>query len=686
MSELNYIAAKDNNDAELQLNSVVNLEAAAQDDEGQPKNRRFEMDAYAGGAMNVGWGDPVVVDMDGLKFSAPMPALLDHNKEVTSIMGVIDDIKIVNGVLKAAGNVIAKSQKAKLAVEYADAGVELQASIGANVIRREFVEPGERVSVNGQDFTGPIIVAREAELKEVSIVVLGADENTSVVMANKQETNPMEFEKWLQAKGYEIGNLSEEKKTELRAEYDAEQGKGKKTEPAKKTETVEATATKSDVEATDKSVLELRARHAAELSRITAIAKVCGGKHPDIEAKAVAEGWSEIKAELEVLRASRPEAPNINTRGPKLDTNVLEAAACMSSTHIGEAAMVKAYGEEAMESADKIRGIGVQEFLRLCARMEGRELPSCVGTGSEFIQAAFSTVSLPGLMSNVANKSLLAGYNYVENAWRKICKIASLSDFKTHTRYRMTADFKFLPVGPDGELKHGRLGEQSFTNKADTKGILFSLTRQMIINDDLSAFTAIPFNIGMGAAEAINDAVWTLLLANTGTFFGSDNSNYANGAATALGIDALTAAELLFLNQTKPNGRPLGATPKILLVPNALKVTGELLMASLKTNATTTEDTPIPQNNPHAGKFEVVNSSYLANASYTGYSALAWYLFADPNVLPALEVGFLNGVDRPTVERADADFNTLGMQFRGFIDFGVAFQDPRGAVKMKGEA
>ncbi len=50
----------------------------------------------------------------------------------------------------------------------------------------------------------------------------------------------------------------------------------------------------------------------------------------------------------------------------------------------------------------------------------------------------------------------------------------------------------------------------------------------------------------------------------------------------------------------------------------------------------------------------------------------------DPNRLPAVEIAFLNGVDRPTVEKTDADFNTLGVQFRGFIDFGVREQDQSG--------
>jgi hypothetical protein len=47
--------------------------------------------------------------------------------------------------------------------------------------------------------------------------------------------------------------------------------------------------------------------------------------------------------------------------------------------------------------------------------------------------------------------------------------------------------------------------------------------------------------------------------------------------------------------------------------------------------------------NPHQGKFRVKVSRYLANASYTGNSAKAWYLLAEPSDLPVIEVAFLNG-------------------------------------------
>ncbi|MCC7409949.1 MAG: hypothetical protein IT442_17920, partial [Phycisphaeraceae bacterium] len=53
----------------------------------------------------------------------------------------------------------------------------------------------------------------------------------------------------------------------------------------------------------------------------------------------------------------------------------------------------------------------------------------------------------------------------------------------------------------------------------------------------------------------------------------------------------------------------------------------------------------------------------------------------DPSNLPAFQVAFLQGRRQPTIETADAVFNTLGIQMRCYFDFGVAQLDYRGAVK-----
>jgi hypothetical protein len=213
---------------------------------------------------------------------------------------------------------------------------------------------------------------------------------------------------------------------------------------------------------------------------------------------------------------------------------------------------------------------------------------------------------------------------------------------------------------------------------------MLSLDRRDIINDDLGAITTVPRKLGRGSGLKINDVFWTVFLNNSG-FFKTANKNYLTGTDTVLSIDGLTKAEVAFLEQTDADGKPIGIMPQVILVPTALSAIGTMLYKSLEIRDTTAS-TKYPVANPHQGKFRTEVSRYLANSNYTGNSAKAWYLLADPNDLPVIEVAFLNGQESPTIETADADFNVLGVQMRGYHDFGVALQDPKGGIKMKGEA
>ena len=77
------------------------------------------------------------------------------------------------------------------------------------------------------------------------------------------------------------------------------------------------------------------------------------------------------------------------------------------------------------------------------------------------------------------------------------------------------------------------------------------------------------------------------------------------------------------------DGKPTGVMPAILLVPTALSAMGTQLYKSVELRDTTA-NTKFPVANPHQGKFRIEVSRYLSNALYTGNSAKAWYLLADP--------------------------------------------------------
>ena len=231
-------------------------------------------------------------------------------------------------------------------------------------------------------------------------------------------------------------------------------------------------------------------------------------------------------------------------------------------------------------------------------------------------------------------------------------------------------------------MKHGTLGNEIYTNKADTYGLMLSVDRRDIVNDDLGAITTVPRKLGRGSGLKINDVFWTVFL-NNSAFFTVGNKNYLAGADTVLGIDGLTKAEVAFMDQVDSDGKPIGVMPSIMLVPTALSAIATQLNKSLEIRDTTASN-KYPIANPHQGKFRAEVSRYLGNARYAGSSVKSWYLLSDPADLPLIEVAFLNGQESPTIETAEADFNVLGIQMRGYHDFGMALQDPRAGVKSVG--
>ena len=636
----------------------ISIEAAADlaaGESGKPKLPRFSMVAYTGGAMRIaGWRYPVIVDLAGLSIpSQSRPIRFGH--DATAGVGHTDSIAVAEGQLVAAGVVSRDTAAAREIVASARNGFPWQASLGASVEQFEFVREDQAVLVNGREFKGPVNVVRRATLGEISFVDMAADGNTSAsVAASAKEQTIMEDKEVTQ---------TQQGKVEAAAQTD---GAGKDAAPA-----------------VADPVPDIRAAALAETKRIEAVRKVCAGRHADIEARAIADGWDAGQTELEVLRAERPKAPAAHIRDNTVDTDMLAAAVCISG---GMKPGESGFDAKVLEAAGRRfrTGIGLQELVMEAAWANGYQGRSFRSDMEGALQAAFSTFRLPGILSNVANKFLLAGFESVEDTWKRIAAMRSVRDFKAVTSYRLTGAFEYEEVGPTGELKHGAVDEETFTNQAKTYGRMFSITRTDLINDDLGALTALPRKIGRGGALKLNKVFWTAFL-NNAAFFTTGRANYKAGADTALSVDGLTDAELLFLEQKDAEQSPLGLVARVLLVPPALLVRGTQLMNSTELRDNTASSKYVT-NNPHAGKFSVVHSAYLSNATIAGYSAKAWYLLADPDDLPVVEVAFLNGQQTPTVERADADFNVLGIQFRGYFDFGVALQDYRAGVKMKGEA
>jgi phage major head subunit gpT-like protein len=637
----------------LSATAQIDLEARRGPEDGPAPLPRFHLTAYTGAPMRIaGWRYPVVVDLDGTEITAQQrPVRFNH--DASAGVGHTERIAIEEGHLVASGVISRDTAQAREVVTAARNGFPWQCSIGASVGEHEFIAEGQTVTVNGREWHGPVNIARRTTLGEISFVDAGADPHTMATIA-----------------------------------------------------AIETPADEPDPEAGGLTREVVVSRHRARTQRRDTIAALMAEAldEPGADVTAIEElagqaenqNWNIDHFENRLLRLRRPAAPT--HRGPvPLGGRVIEAALCLAGgLHEPE----RWFDVPTLEAAHGRfpHGISLGEVFLMAARdrgytgLSGRDLrpilehafrPDIRGTGG----GGFSTFSLSGILANTANKFLVRGFSAVESTWRAIARIRSVRDLKAVTSYSLSGGFIYEKLGPAGEIKHGDVGETTYTIKADTYARMFAITRTDLINDDLNALSEVPARLGRGAALKLNDVFWAAFMDNA-TFFTTARGNYITGADTALtpdaaGINALSLAEQKFLSQTDPDGLPVAITPAILLVPNTLWSIAMNLMSSQTVTGGTSSALA---NNPYANRYRVVASTYLTNTSYTGNSATAWYLLADPGELSVIDVAFLNGREEPFVESADADFNTLGVQMRGYHDFGVAKQEYRAGVKAKGAA
>ncbi|MDD4818274.1 MAG: hypothetical protein PHI85_09925 [Victivallaceae bacterium] len=669
--------------------------------------------AYSGGKMNLpGWKHPVVVDLSGMEIPDTVPLLTNHENKTDARVGMVS-ASVKNNTLEISGEIVSDGRDAADIVAQSKAGADWQLSIGADVKECELVKSSREV--NGQSVDGPFYHVRKSTLREVSVVAVGADAHTSMKVTAKFnlsktiEGDSMTTE--IEKKTVTAATETEEKKPvvpPVEPEKKPEDEEKKK-KPESDGKTAEAADCDPEKKAKGEAVppaiqasgidihAAAKAAVAAERERVSAIQTICAGDYPEIEKQAISGGWTPevtTKKVLEMIRAERPAASASITVKAKPEggelRKTIEAAMCL---RIGVSAdqLEKSYGAQTVEAGMAEMDMPLRQLLVECMKLDG--IPYSRGFDNETIRAAFSSVSLPGILSNVANKKLLQSYEAQPVIATKLCSTGDLNDFKENDRFRLTDVGDLLPIAADGEIKDGGLIEESAKNQLDTYGKKFCLTRKMIINDDLGAFMKVPTAMGNRAARLIDQLFFSRLLLNPTqadgkTLFHAGHKNLLTGATSALGADSLKKAIQLFLDQVDADGQPISVEPKFLLVPTALKhLAIELTQGATLIMGGGTDATVRPALNVLADEnLQVVSSPYLGNSAYNGNSQTGWYLFGDPRTVDTWEIGYLKGKRTPTVERGETDFNTLGLWFRVYFDLGVREQDFRGMVKANGSA
>lgn len=135
----------------------------------------------SGVAFHWYWGR-CVHDLSGLSFPKPRVPL-DYCHNPLDVIGFAEGFEAAAAELSCDASLVThrpEDRAAKLMAD-SDAGVPYEASIlqSANGLVVEWVEPDATVEVNGQKFTGPLVVFRQATIRGLAICPQGADGCTS---------------------------------------------------------------------------------------------------------------------------------------------------------------------------------------------------------------------------------------------------------------------------------------------------------------------------------------------------------------------------------------------------------------------------------------------------------------------------------------------------------------------------
>ena len=387
----------------------------------------------------------------------------------------------------------------------------------------------------------------------------------------------------------------------------------------------------------------------------------------------------QARAALIDAAADRDQATRINGQHATTTADGAEKFRAGAERAILARAGMLPASERAAEAGSEFRGMTLLEIARASLSRAGA---SATGDKLAVVGRAFThtTGDFSNLLASTANKAMLKGWMEAPETFGAWTSTGSLPDFKATSRVDIGA-FPALSLIPEGaEYTHATLSDRGETAQIATYGKLFSITRQAIINDDLTAFTRIPASMARAARRTVGNLVYAILTGNptmgdSVALFHANHSNLDTGGGSALSVTSLAAARVKMAKQTGQQAEPLNIQPAHLIVPVALRDTAAVILAS-EYNPDATNKLQAP--NPVRGMVDVI-----ADPRLDANSATAWYLTASPTAFDAIEVLYLDGNDAPFLDQ-QAGWNVDGTEFKVRIDAGVKAWDYRTLYKSAG--
>lgn len=396
----------------------------------------------------------------------------------------------------------------------------------------------------------------------------------------------------------------------------------------------------------------------------------------------------QIQARLLVEMGKGIEPANAPNAAPRVETVKDETdkarEAAVNAMLVKAGVVASADKRRAMQAGNPAMNLSLVEIAKASLHRLGVRADHLDKMG--VVAAAFtqSGSDFPVLLESAMHKALQAAYDTAPLTWNRFCATGTVSDFRSHNRYRLGSFGNIDQVNELGEFINKSIpdGEKASIQVA-TKGNIINLSRQAIVNDDLGAFIGLAASLGRAASRTVEADVFALLALNGGmgptmgdgkALFHTDHGNLAADGALAVAV-------FEDMRQKMASQKDVGGNDYLDLRPAALLCgMGQGGTARVINGAEYDPDTANKLQRPNMvrGLFaDVVDSPRITGTRV--------YAFADPAIAPTLEVAFLEGRQDPYLERQEG-FDVDGSRFKVRLDYGIAAIDYRGAVTAKGVA
>ena len=329
------------------------------------------------------------------------------------------------------------------------------------------------------------------------------------------------------------------------------------------------------------------------------------------------------------------------------------------------------------EPAREYRGMTLLELAREFLTSAGVNVRG-MSRDEVATRALHSTSDFPNVLAAVTNKTLRKAYDVYPRTFLPFCRQVLATDFKAMYRVQIGEAPQLLKVNESGEFKRGTIAESKESYRIETYGRVVAITRQVLINDDLDAFTRIPAMYGTAIATLESDVVWSIVIVNAAmadgvALFHADHNNLA-GSGSALNVTSVGEGRATMAKQTGLDKKTiLNIRPTFLIVPSSLELAAEQLIAQNLIPAKTGD--VVPQS--------IRTLTPIAEPRLDAASLIAWYLAANPSQIDTIEYAYLEGQEGAYIETRNG-FDVDGVEIKCRLDFGAKAIDWRGLFKNAG--